>query len=195
MNLLEQILAAQNGGVVKKVAESNGLDPTMVVAALAKMLPALAAGFKGQVADPQSPVNLDDLLSAMQKGNHGRYLEDPNAVVAPTARIEGNELLAHILGNKDNSRALASQVSQQTGLDSGIIKSMLPQVAALIVGALTQRASGAGGLAGMAKTMLGGAKQQVPQAPQNLLAAFLDQNNDGSILDDAMRLAAKFLTR
>ncbi|MGF1643053.1 MAG: DUF937 domain-containing protein [Thiotrichales bacterium] len=196
MNLLEQILAAQNGGVVKKVAESNGIDPTMALATIAKLLPALASGFKGQVADPNSPVTLEGLLGALQQGKHGRYLEDPNAVAAPDARSDGNELLARILGTKDNSRALADQVSQQTGLDTGIIKRMLPQVATLVLGALTQRASaGGGGLAELAGSLLGGGARQQAQAPESLLTAFLDQNNDGSVLDDVMRLAAKFLTK
>ncbi len=43
-----------------------------------------------------------------------------------TAVSDGNNILGHILGSKDVSRAVADRASANTGIDSGMLKQMLP---------------------------------------------------------------------
>ena len=48
-------------------------------------------------------------------------------------------MLGHILGSKDASRQLASEAAARTGLDVGILKKMLPAIAAMLMGGLSKQ--------------------------------------------------------
>ena len=44
----------------------------------------------------------------------------------------GNEILGHIFGSKDKSRDVAAQASQQSGVDTSVLKKLLPIVAGAV---------------------------------------------------------------
>jgi len=180
MNLLEMILKAQNGDVVREMANSFQLDEGQARSAIDALVPALGRGFSRNASRSQG---LDDLIGALQRGDHGRYIEQPSVATQQVAVEEGNGILGHIFGSKDVSRQVASRAAQSSGVDSGVLKKMLPMLASVAMGALakqgfgdsaTNQASGAGGLGG-------------------LLSGFLDADKDGSILDDVMGMAGKFM--
>ena len=63
---------------------------------MAALVPALGQGISRNASSPQG---LDDLVGALARGNHGRYLDEP-AVVADTAAVdEGNHILGHVFGD------------------------------------------------------------------------------------------------
>jgi len=82
-------------------------------------------------------------------------------------------------------------VASETGLGAGLIKKMLPQAAALLMGALGQQGQSGGALSQLTSMLGGGQKSQA----SSLLGSFLDRDNDGSIIDDLMAMAAKQLLR
>lgn len=185
MGLLQTIIEAQGGAVVKQLANDTGLDTTNTVTALAKLLGGLNRGIQNNTAQP---AGLESLMRAIQGGNHQQYLQDSQSAFTESARQDGNHILGHILGSKDASRALASQVEQDTGISSGILKKMLPMVATMAMGALSKQSQSSGG----ALSQLLGSGQQSPAA-SSLLSSFLDADNDGSVLDDVMGMATKLL--
>ncbi len=185
MGLLQTIIEAQGGALVKQLAGNTGLDTNSTVTALAKLLGGLNQGIKANTARPEG---LEALMGAIQRGNHQRYLEDPREVFNPSALMDGNKILGHILGSKDASRSLASQVERETGVSSSILKKMLPMVATMAMGALSKQSHAQGGALSQ---LLGGGQPQSGAA--SLLSSFLDADNDGSVLDDVMGMAAKFL--
>jgi len=68
----------------------------------------------------------------------------------------GNQILGHIFGSKDTSRDVATQASQQSGVDSSVLKKLLPIVAgAVAMHYMTQRRQG-GATAGAGGTGGGG---------------------------------------
>ena len=186
MSLLETILSAQNGNLVKNMAGAHGLDIQDALAVLGKLTPALSGRLK---QNAERPEGFEALMSALQKKSHHEYLEDEHKAFSSAGIFDGNKILGHILGSKDNSRALASQVAADTGVSSSIIKKMLPQLATLVMGALGSQNRSGGALSALT-SMLGGGQQQ--QA-SGLLGAFLDRDHDGSIVDDLMSMAAKQL--
>jgi hypothetical protein len=106
----------------------------------------------------------------------------------PAAVANGNGILGHLLGSRAASSQVAQTASQQTGLSSDLLKSMLPVVATLVMGSLARQASGAGAQAstmGMAPGSGGGL--------MGSLESMLDQNKDGSMVDDVMGMMGKFL--
>lgn len=182
MNLLETLLSSQGGGLVTQIAKNFGLDENAAKNVIAQVVPAMSRGIQKNSSNEQG---LEDLLGALNKGKHERYLDNPEVLAEPAAAEEGNSILGHIFGNKDVSRNVAGHAAQQTGISSGIIKKILPIVAAAAMGALTKK-SAAGGLLGAALGAGGGSKAI------GMLSSFLDADKDGSIADDLLNLARKF---
>jgi hypothetical protein len=60
----------------------------------------------------------------------------------------GNEILGHIFGSKDKSRDVAAEASQQSGVDSSVLKKLLPIVAGAVAMHYMSRRRHGGGAAG-----------------------------------------------
>ena len=60
----------------------------------------------------------------------------------------GNEILGHIFGSKDKSRDVAAEASQQSGVDSSVLKKLLPIVAGAVAMHYMSRRRRGGGAAG-----------------------------------------------
>jgi hypothetical protein len=87
-----------------------------------------------------------------------------------------------------SSRRVAGNASAQTGLGADILKKMLPVVAAMAMGALSkQQRTGIG-----AQALEGSSSQS---GLMGMLGQFLDANQDGSVVDDVIGLASKFLRK
>lgn len=213
MNLMEAILGG-GGSPVSSMAKQFGLNEGQVTQAIQQMIPALTNGVKKNV---QNKRGLDGLLQALNKGNHDRYLDDAGALL--NATDDGNGILGHILGSKDMSRALADRTAKKTGISSGILKQMLPLIAALVMGSLKRQGSnsglldqllggilgggrsttgasaGGGLLGGLLGKILGGGrkKKKVSSSPLDALGGLLDADGEGSVIDDLLGFAKKAL--
>jgi hypothetical protein len=181
MDILQEITGAGNGAAVNQLAAQFGLEPTQASAAVAALMPALAAGIQKNAA---SDAGLSSLLSALSTGKHQAYLNDPSVLSAPATAADGNAVLGHIFGSKEISRAVAAQASQKTGVDTSILKKMLPIVAAMAMGGLARQTSSAGA-AGDPRAARGGL--------MSMLEPLLDRNRDGSMMDDVTGMVGGFL--
>jgi hypothetical protein len=192
MNL--QDLIGQMGGI-QSVAREIGVSETQATSGAAALLPAILGGFKKQ-AQAQA-TGLDDLSGLLGKLGGGGLLEDVLGP-APTNVGRGNEVLGHIFGSKDVSRAVAANAATQTGLDAGALKKMLPMLAMVVGGYMSKHSSGhpaapapgGGGLGGLVGGLLGGSHAR---GGETGLASMLDMDGDGNALDDIVRLAGKAL--
>ena len=187
MSLLKALLEASDGGAVKALASNFELSNAQAGSAIARMLPALTGGLKSNVAKPGG---LDALLGALTKGNHDRYLDNPSQLGNQATIDDGNKILGHLLGNKEVSRKVAGQASEETGIDVGILKKMLPMVAALAMGTMKKQ-SGSGGLLSGILGAGQGATAAPSQQSGGLLSSFLDADGDGSVADDILGMVAK----
>jgi hypothetical protein len=125
---------------------------------------------------------MDALLKALESGGHERYLDRAGELGNRQAVADGNAILGHILGSKDVSRKVASAASGKTGVSEGILKQMLPMVAAMAMGALSKQKAARAvdrGTAGDSGAL-------------DMLNSFLDADKDGSAMDDILGLAGKF---
>ena len=215
-NLLESILAAQNGGTVDAIGQRFGLDRNQTEAAMRELLPALSSGLKRQVSNGEG---LRSLAAAVDRDRHDRYLDDMGMVASDQATMEGNGILGHLLGSKDASRAVADRASERTGLSSGLLKQLLPVLASVAMGAVARnmgrggsgggllgdilsgalgggQGGGAGGgmLGGLIGGLLGGGPQRARSGDMNLgglgdlgdLASMFEADDRGSSADDLL---------
>lgn len=200
MNLTD--ILAQSGGL-QSVARDLGISEAQAASGAEALLPAIMGGMKKQAqAQPAGLEGLGGLLGQLGGGGLFDQVLSPH----PTDPSQGNAVLGQIFGSKDVSRTVADNAASQTGLDSGILRKMLPLLAMLVTGFMAKQASasgqapqgGLGGLVGSLGGLFGGAG--VPRsdangvgaaAPWSGLGAMLDANGDGNALDDILRMAGK----
>jgi hypothetical protein len=180
MDLLKLLLDSQNAPALKQLASQFGVSEGDAKNALSGMVPALSQGLRKNIS---SPGGLEGLLGALSKGNHQRYVERPETLA--DASTDGNAILGHILGSKDASRQVASDVAARTGLDNGLLKKMLPAVAAMVMGSMSKQSAASG----LTSAVSGGNSAGL----MGMLSGLLDADKDGSVMDDVMKMAGKFM--
>jgi len=177
MNLLKELMNTAGSDNLKTIGAQFGLDDEAVKNVMAQVVPTLGQGLKKNAG---SAGGLDSLISALQGGNHQRYLENPAAISSELGIAEGNGILSHIFGSKDVSRAVAGQASANSGVSPDVIKQMLPMLATLVMGTLNKKTAAGANLQASGNDALGG------------LGSLLDSDGDGNILDDVLGMAKKF---
>ena len=187
-------ILAQLGGL-QSMARELGISETQAANGAAALVPAILGGFKKQAqAQPTGLEGLGGLLGQLGGGS----LLDNVLSPQPTDVSRGNNVLGQIFGSKDVSRTVAQNAASRTGLDSGLLKKMLPMLAMAVAGYMAKQSgggapapsSGGGGLAGMLGGLLGG---KGSGGGTSGLASMLDMNNDGNPLDDILGMAGKLL--
>lgn len=151
-NLLESILAAQDGRAMDQIGQRFGLDRSQTEAAVRELLPAISSGMKRQASSGEG---LRALAAAVERDGHERYLDDPDMLRSEQATTEGNGILGHLLGSRDASRAVAGRASERTGLSDGLLKQLLPVLASVAMGAIAKNMRGRSGSAGSGGGLLG----------------------------------------
>jgi hypothetical protein len=135
-NLLDMIMQAQGGASAKQAGKSLGLNQSQTQKAISALLPAISSALK---QNTQSPQGLAGLLNALQNGNHSQYISDPKMMGRPETITDGNAILGHLFGSKDVSRAVAGHAAQQTGIGADLLKKLLPMVASMAMGGISQQ--------------------------------------------------------
>jgi hypothetical protein len=188
-NLAEMIL--NNPALVQGMAQSFGLDQNAARSGMEALLPGLTRGVQREA---QQAGGLEALLGALKGGSHQEYVNNPSSLGQQATREDGNAILGHILKSKDVSRNMAGYASKQSGVSSELLKQMLPVLATLVMGQLSKQTGGGGSLDSLSQY------QSPARAPQSsgstgldLLQGFLDADRDGSVMDDVLNLAKKFL--
>lgn len=187
MNLTD--ILAQAGGI-ESMAKELGIPPAMAKQGADALLPAILGGFKKQA---QSGGGVAGGLGGLLGQLGGGGLLDAVLGSGPTPVSQGNDVLGQIFGSKDVSRDVAGAASAQTGIDSGLLKKMLPMLAMMVAGYMAKQGGqgqqGGGGLGDLIGNVLGGAigGGAAPSAGGlGGLGKMLDLDGDGNPLDDIL---------
>ena len=189
-------ILAQVGGL-QSMSRELGVSEEQAASGAEALIPAILGGFKKQAqAQPSGVEGLGDLLGQLGGGS----LMDDVLSPQPTHVDRGNDVLGQIFGSKDVSRTVAENASSQSGLDSSLLKKMLPMLAMLVAGYMAKQRGGGnvaqaapgGGLGDVLGGLLG-ARGAGGAAAGGGLGSMLDLNGDGNPLDDIMRMAGKVL--
>ena len=202
---MDMMSILKQSGAIGSIAQQLGVNEQVAQMGAEALLPSILGGFKKTAqAQPTGLEGLGGLLDSVVSAD-------------PTPVEQGNDVLGQIFGTKDVSRTVAGHAAEQTGIDSGMLKKMLPILAMLVAGYMAKQAGGGeggglggllgsvlggggqasgGGLGGMLGNVLGGALgggQQAAPAAGGLgsLASMLDFDGDGNPLDDIIGMAGK----
>ncbi len=139
MNLVDRLRRAQDGAIVNRMGERAGLDSDQAGAVLEQVIPELAHNIERNTL---SRGGLADLIDTLAQQHRSDYLGDPDFVGGERAREDGKALLEQIVGTKHQSRIIAARAARQTGVPAEKIEYMLPEIAAVSMGGLSQQTFG-----------------------------------------------------
>ena len=137
--LFDMLTKASQGHGMELLARQFQLSQEQAQAALEALLPAFSQGLKRNASDPYG---VAAFMNAMATGRHAKYFEDASRAFTPAGRAEGEDILGHIFGSPELSRAVAAQAAQTTGIGQEIVRQMLPALAAMIMGGLFKQSTG-----------------------------------------------------
>jgi hypothetical protein len=183
---LLDVLTQQLGGADKKQTQvaASGVINSMI-GALNK--------------NTNDPNGASALANALDRDHDGSILEDVIGMLGGkkqpqnTSMLNGAGIVKHVLGGKAGN--IMDMVSKMSGLDKNQSGSLLTTLAPLIMGALgrqkKQSNMDAGGLSDfLTKTVQGHSSKN---AQMGLVERLLDQDGDGSVMDDIASIGMKTL--
>ena len=191
MNAITQIITQQlGGGAARMIAQRFGISETTANTAIQMAVPLLVTALARNASQPQEAENLHQAIAKDHDGsifdNLMGYLQDPQSA-------NGAGILGHVFGGQQP--AIQNNLAQATGLDERSAGGVLETLAPLVMGSLgqAQQQNGldASGLSNFLNVQQQEAQTTAPGA-MSMLSSMLDQNKDGSSMDDLQRMAASF---
>jgi hypothetical protein len=174
MDMLK-LLLGNSSGMIDAMSQKSGLAANDVEAVVSKIAPIFMQKANENF---KSDADSSNFLEMIRRSNLDEMADAPQNISV----AEGNELLGVLTGSKENSNALASDIGSQLDISADSIKTLLPMIAPMIAGMLNNQLK-ASNLQGSADS----------GSMMSMLTQFLDQNKDGSIVDDIFRIAGNFL--
>ena len=191
MNAITQIITQQLGGTAARtIAQRFGISETAANTAVQIGIPLILTALARNTSQPQEAESLHQAVAQDHDGsifdNLMGYLQNPQAA-------NGAGILGHVFGNQQP--VVESNLAQATGMDQNSAAGVLETLAPLVMGSVgkAQHENGldASGLSDFLNSEQQTAQQKAPGA-MSMLNSMLDQNKDGSSLDDLRRLAGSF---
>ena len=191
MNAITQIITQQlSGRAVSTIAQRFGISEskanTAVQIAVRLILSALAR-------NAEQPQGAESLHQAINNDHDGSIFDNLMGYLGNPQSANGAGILGHVFGTQQP--AIENNLAQATGIDQTSAGGLLETVAPLVMGAVgqTQQQNGldASGLSSLLNSEQQQAQANAPDV-MSMLGSMLDQNQDGSSMDDLQRMAAKF---
>jgi hypothetical protein len=191
MNALTQIITQQlAGGASRTIAQRLGVNEATANTAVQVAVPLILAALARNANEPQGAQSLHD---AINKDHDGSIFDNLMGYVSNPQTANGAGILGHVFGNQQP--AIQNNLAQATGMDQNSAGGLLETLAPLVMGAVgrTQQQEGLdpSGLSNLLHQQQQQAETNSPGA-MSILSSMLDQNNDGSAMDDLQRMAAGF---
>lgn len=191
MNALTQVITQQlAGGASRTIAQRLGISEATANSAVQVAVPLILAALARNAAQPQEAENLHQ---AINEDHDGRIFDDLMGYVSNPQTANGAGILGHVFGGQ--KPVIENNLAQATGMDPSSAGGLLETLAPLVMGAVgkaqQQEHLDASGLSDLLSRQQQQAQTNAPGA-MSILSSMLDQNKDGSAMDDLQRMASGF---
>jgi hypothetical protein len=191
MNAITQIVTQQlSGNASRTIAQRFGISESTANTAIQMAVPLILAALARNASQPQEAQNLHQ---AVAKDHDGSIFDNLMGYLGNPQGANGAGILGHVFGNQQP--VIQNNLAQATGMDQNAAGGLLETLAPLVMGSLgkAQQENGldASGLSNLLNNQQQEAQANAPGA-MSMLSSMLDQNKDGSSMDDLQRLAASF---
>lgn len=193
MDVITQMIRQQLAGsaAVSSIAQRFGISETTANTVVQIGIPLILAALARNASQPQGA---ESLHQAINNDHDGSIFDNLMGYLGNPQSANGSGILGHVFGGQQS--LIENNLAQATGMDQGSAGGLLETLAPLVMGAVGQVQQQNGLDPSGLSSMLNGQQQQAQEnAPDvmGMLGSMLDQNKDGSSLDDLQRLAANFL--
>ena len=191
MNAITQIITQQLGGSASRtIAQRFGISETTANTAIQMAVPLILTALARNASQPQEAQNLHQAIAT---DHDGSILDNLRGYLGNPQSANGAGILGHVFGNQ--RPVVENNLAQATGMDQSSAGGLLETLAPLVMGSLG-KAQQENGLdpSGLSNFLNGQQQEAQATAPNamSVLSSMLDQNKDGSSIDDLQRMAAKF---
>lgn len=191
MELQDLINGALGNQAQQVVAQQLGLDQQQASEAVSLALPTLINALAKNSSTQDGAASL---FNAITNKHDGSGLGNLAGLAQLGLGGEGAKILGHIFGGQQQQ--VESTISQNSGIGGAQIAQVLQILAPIVLNALggQQKKQGfdVSDLAGMLTKTVATEKQQNSKA-NDILTQLFDKNNDGSMMDDALKMGAGIL--
>ena len=193
-SLLPQLLEHLAGAPTKNIGQSLGLDESAASSAITAALPVILGGLANNT---QSSDGASALGSALDRDHDGSILNDLAGMALGAAASNGDGILGHIFGGNRN-QATAAVEKSTGGLDAATAAKLMAVLAPIVLGYLGKKKresnldSGA-----LAKELQVESQAHGPEDTSlgSMVSKMLDQDGDGSAMDDVLRIGGGLLAK
>lgn len=191
MNALTQIITQQlSGDASRTIAQRLGISEATANTAVQVAVPLILAALARNANQPQGAQSLHQ---AINDDHDGSIFDNLMGYVSNPQSVNGAGILGHVFGGQ--KPAIENNLAQATGMDQSSAGGLLETLAPLVMGAVgrTQQQEGLDP-SGLSNLLNGQQQQAQSNAPgaASILNSILDQNQDGSSIDDLKRMASGF---
>ena len=162
-DLLSGLMEQLSGGSTEKIGNSLGIDPSIIQQAIPVILPMIMGGLKNQSVNNGGQERVDHILN--KYGDPGALDNVDGLVNKMSGQSNLDPNLGGLLGN--SGAQITDVLKNNFKLDGSTAMKIIPMVAPLILGYLSK------------------SRNDNPQGSAGF-ASFLDQNGDGSVVDDVV---------
>jgi len=162
-DFLNDLLGNISGGAADKIGNTLGIDPNIITQAIPVIAPMILGGLKKQSENNGGQERVDHILNKYGDPDILDNVDDRVDELAKTDNFDTN--LGGLIGNSGSQ--VTDILTKKFNLDSGTAAKIIPMIAPLIMGYLTRR------------------RDNNPEGSEGF-ASFLDQNGDGSVVDDVV---------
>jgi len=191
MNAITEVITQQlAGNAVSTIAQRFGVSETTATRAVQIGVPLILAALARNASQPQGA---ESLHQAVTNDHDGSIFNNLMGYLANPQSANGAAILEHVFGGQQST--IQNNLAQATGMDQSSAGGMLETLAPLVMGAVGQAQQENGlSAAGLSNLLVSQQQQAQANAPDvmSMLGSMLDQNKDGSAIDDLQRMAAKF---
>ena len=189
MNLSDLVQGPLGQQLIGGLSQQLGVNDSRVSSAISMALPFLLSQMNKNAQSTQGRESLNQALN-----EHGSELDNIGSILSSPNMADGLGILGHIFGNKQNQ--VARNIGNQSGLSAGNVMQILATLAPVVMGFLGKQKQqsnlDSSGITGLLGGLLGG-MQQSNQSEMSMIERMLDQDGDGSYMDEAMDIGSKLL--
>lgn len=186
-SILDLLNSDLGKSLIQGAAAKTGQSPDKTSNLLSQAMPVLLGAMQRNAATPQGAASLNKALEDPRHAGGG-IMDMLGGLLggADSSSLvnEGSGILGHVLGAKQPQ--VENALSQKSGIDSDSVGQILKMAAPVVMGMLSKQKQESNvdqnGIGSLLGGLLGGGASS--GGDQSFLASILDQNNDGSIIDD-----------
>lgn len=179
MDIMDLMKILGNTENIENIGGSEGVETDQVKHLLDMAIPTI---MKAMDRNARSPMGAESLINALKEHEN----KDVVSMIKNPSKIDkndGEKILSHILSSKDDQ--VKNNLARETGLGKKQVSGVLAQLAPILMGVLgqQQKQGGLNGL-GISSILSEGLSKASKGGMLDMATKFLDQDNDGSIVDD-----------